>query len=109
MTRERKTSTQRLGTPVSATCFLDGFADKFLELLDALVEGGRDRQHWCLANLPFERLEIRFCGRLVHLVSHDVAWTVKQAGIVKFEFLEELLVVIPRLTVVRARHIEEEN
>src|SRR6185295_9435030 len=85
------------------------FTDEFLELVHALAESSRDGQHRRLANLALELLQIFLRRWFVNLVRDDVAWFLQQRRIVKFQFSQELFVVVPRRAIVRARHVEQEH
>ena len=62
-----------------------------------VIKRGGDGQHRRLANLAFELLQIFLGDGLVHFVGDDEARLFQQRGIVKFQFLEQLLVIVPRL------------
>ena len=46
---------------------------------------------------------------LVHFVRHDQARSFEQRRVVKLQFLEQLLVIVPRRAVVRAGHVEQQH
>src|SRR6266850_1114957 len=86
-----------------------GFTDHFFEFSDALVERSGDGENERFADATFEFLQIFFGGRLIHFVGDDEARFFQQAGIVEFEFLEQVLIILPRRTIVRAGHVEQQH
>ena len=89
--------------------FLNLFANRLAKFLHALVKRGGNRQHLHFFDFRFELLQIFLGDGFVHFVGDDEARFFEQRGIVKFQFAQQLLVIVPRLAVVRAGHVEQQH
>lgn len=87
----------------------DGFANRVLEFLNAFVERGGNRQDFYFFDFRFELFQVFSSDGFVHFVGDDEARFFHERRGIKFQFFEQLLVIIPRLAVVRAGHVEQQH
>ena len=87
----------------------DGFADNLFEFIDAFVEGGGHGKNRNLADAALKFLEALFGDGFVHFIGNHQARFFEEGGIVEFEFLQKIFVVVPGSAVIGASHVEEQD
>ena len=80
-------------------------SNPFLELINAFIEGRSNGQDRRFENFAFESFQILLGGRFIHLVGHNDPGLFQKRFIVKTQFVEDLLIVVPGLARICPRHI----